>query len=205
MFYETEKEGLTNDYMVYHTKPPGSEAQKLYQKDRTGFLSTYPFGAFAYARLDDRLNDSPLWQDTPRAPGRDPMGLTPSQPNIEFFTTECYGGPSDICKQPPVDGKHAFAMLVELFSPRSKGTVTLISTDPMENPVVDHNYLDDPLDLLVLSEACRFGNEVIMSGKGTKDIVKGSYPSDLTHHAYTKREEWEQFVKNNATTCELFL
>ena len=34
----------------------------------------------------------------------------------------------------------------------------------MENPIVDCNYLADPLDMLVFSEACRFGNEVVMNG-----------------------------------------
>lgn len=76
-----------------------------------------------------------------------------------------------------LDKKHAFAMITELFSPRSKGTVTLKSTDPLENPIVDCNYLSDPLDVLVISEGCRLGNEIVMNGAGTKDIVKGSWPS----------------------------
>jgi hypothetical protein len=49
---------------------------------------SFPFGAFAFARLDKRLKDEPLWRDAERASGRDPMGLTPKQPNIELFTTE---------------------------------------------------------------------------------------------------------------------
>ena len=114
--------------------------------------------------------------------------------------------------------KHAFSMITELFSPRSKGTVTLKLSDPRENPVVDNNYLSDPLDLLVLTEGVRFGNEIVMQGAGTKDIVKGSWPSgmlqqtdhkptanrcisDQTHHAHTKREEWIPYVKQHATTC----
>lgn len=66
---------------------------------------------------------------------------------------------------------------------------------------MDHNYLDDPLDMLVMTEACRFANEIVMKGKGTKDVVKGSWPADLTHHAYTKREEWEPYVRQQTTTC----
>lgn len=96
-------------------------------------------------------------------------------------------------------------MISELFGPRSRGTVTLRSKDPLAAPVVDTNYLADPLDLEVLAEACRFGNEIVMSGAGTRDIVKGSWPSDLTHHAYTTRDEWKEYVKNHATTCKLSL
>ncbi|KAB8207484.1 hypothetical protein BDV34DRAFT_191791 [Aspergillus parasiticus] len=199
MFYETEKEGLTTDWHVYHD----DNMEKTYaqwKEHKTGFLSTFPFGAFAFARLDERLKDEPLWRDAPREPGRDPMGLTPKQPNIEFFTTECYGGPKQY-DQFPVDHKHAFSMIAELFAPKSRGTVTLKSKDPLENPIVDCNYLADPMDLLVLTEACRFGNEVVMKGAGTKDIVKGSWPPNLTHHTYTTREEWIPYVKEHATTC----
>ncbi|KAJ5523864.1 hypothetical protein N7494_010514 [Penicillium frequentans] len=199
MFYETEKAGLTNDYAVYHGDN-FENTYKLWKEKKTGFLSTFPFGIFAFARLDERLKNEPLWRDAPRLPGRDPMGLAPNQPNIEFFTTECYGGPKQY-DQFPGNNQHAFSMIAELFAPKSRGSVTLTSADPLENPVVDCNYLDDPLDMLLLSEACRFGNEVIMKGAGTKDIVKGSWPSNLKHHTYTTREEWVPYVKEHATTC----
>ena len=62
--------------------------------------------------------------------------------------------------------------------------MTLKSKDPKDNPVVDHNYLADELDVVVLSEACKFANEIIMKGKGTKEIVEGSWPKNLTHHQH---------------------
>lgn len=130
------------------------------------------------------------------------MGLTPSQPNIEFFNTECYGGPKQYTDYPDGETTHSFSLIAELFAPKSRGRVTLKSRDPRDNPVVDHNYLSEELDVVVLSEACRFANEIIMQGKGTKDIVEGSWPKKLTHHTYTKREDWVNFVRENATTCE---
>ena len=129
------------------------------------------------------------------------MGLTPKQPNIEFFSTECYGGPKQFDKFPG-DGQHAFSIIAELFAPKSRGTVTLRSANPTDGPIVDCNYLADPLDVEVLAEACRFGNEIVTQGAGTKDIVKGSWPSDLTHHTYSSREDWIPYVRDNATTCE---
>lgn len=109
-------------------------------------------------------------------------------------------------------------MITELFSPRSKGTVTLKSADPSENPIIDCNYLSDPLDLLVLTEGCQLGNEIVLNGAGTKDVVKGSWPQSMCykqsarnsevdmcpaakHHTFTTREEWIPHVKQNATTC----
>lgn len=200
MFYETDKPGLTNDYLVYHGDS-FARTYSLWKDQKTGFLSTFPFGVFAFARLDSRLADSPLWAKAPRTAERDPMGLTKAQPNIELFTTECYGGPKQF-DQFPTNDKHAFSMIVELFSPRSRGSVTLRNAEATAIPVVDCNYLADPLDLEVLAEACRFGNEIIVQGAGTKDIVKGSWPPDLVHHKYKSREDWIPYVKEHATTCK---
>ncbi|KAL4724088.1 hypothetical protein ACLX1H_008697 [Fusarium chlamydosporum] len=199
MFYETEKEGLTTDSLLYHGDAL-TKALTQWKEEKKGPMTVFPFGIFAYARIDERLKDSEIWNSAPRKEGRDPMGLTPKQPQIEFFTTECYGGPKQF-DQFPINGKHAFSMIAELFAPKSRGTVTLRNTDATAIPVVDCNYLSDPLDLEVLAEACAYGNEIITEGAGTKDIVKGSWPSDLVHHKYKTREDWKEYVKDNATTC----
>ncbi|KAF5657791.1 alcohol oxidase [Fusarium heterosporum] len=199
MFYEANREGLTTDSLLYH----GNALEKAlaqWKEEKKGPMTVFPFGIFAYARIDERLADSKIWNSAPRKEGRDPMGLTPKQPQIEFFTTECYGGPKQY-DQFPIDNKHAFSMIAELFAPKSRGTVTLRNADATAVPVVDCNYLSDPLDLEVLAEACAFGNEIIMEGAGTKDLVKGSWPPELTHHKYKNREDWKEYVKDNATTC----
>lgn len=130
------------------------------------------------------------------------MNLTPAQPNIEFFSTECYGGPKQYTDYPDGETSHAFSLIAELFAPKSRGEVTLKSSNAKDNPVVDHRYLSEELDVVVLSEACRFANEIITTGSGTKDIVEGSWPRGLTHHKHTSREDWVPFVRENATTCK---
>lgn len=200
IYYSTTKPNITNDHLLYKPNALG-EAYRQWKEEKRGPLSTFPFGAFAFARLDSRLDSDPLWNSAPRKPGRDPMGLTPTQPNIEFFSTECYGGPKQYTDYPDGINTHAFSLIAELFAPKSRGEVRLKSKDAKENPVVDHNYLSEELDVVVLSEACRFANEIIMQGSGTRDIVEGSWPKTLTHHTHTKREDWVGFVKENATTC----
>lgn len=188
---------LTYDDKIYPEEALKATYEEWVTK-KTGLLSTFPFGAFAFARLDDRLQDSEEWKQA-KTHDRDPMGLTQSQPHIEFWNTECCVGPREL---PPASGKNAFAMVTELFSPHSRGSVNLSSTDPFAAPVIDHNYLSHPLDLLVLTEGVRLGNELIMQGKATKDLVLNSYPSELTqHHLYKTREEWIPFVRKGATTC----
>jgi len=50
----------TNDHFIYHANARAN-AISLWTTSKTGFLSTFPFGSFAYARLDERLSDFPLW------------------------------------------------------------------------------------------------------------------------------------------------
>lgn len=128
------------------------------------------------------------------------MGLTSQQPHVEFWNTECYG--PKVYVDVPGNDKQAFAMVTTLFAARSRGEVTLMSADPTQNPIVDHKYLTDPLDLLVLSEGCRLANEIAVEGTGTKDFITGSWPSHLTHHTHKHRAQWASFVKRNADTCE---
>ncbi|KAH7117446.1 hypothetical protein EDB81DRAFT_701766 [Dactylonectria macrodidyma] len=199
IFYETDKPGLTNDHLVHHGDAR-SHSYALWKEHKTGFLSSFPFGIFAFARLDERLADSRIWASAPREKGRDPMGLSPSQPNVEFFTTECYVDPNP-AGHFPTNGNHVFAIIAELFAPKSRGTVSLRSSNPTATPVVDCNYLSDSLDVEVMAEACRFGNEIIMEGAGTKNIVKGSWPPNSSHHKFQTREDWIPYVRDNATTC----
>ncbi len=67
--------------------------------------------------------------------------------------------------------------------------------------MIDCNYLSLDLDLLVLCEGVRFGNEIVTHGSGTNDIVRGSWPAELTHHSYTERDEWIKHVRKEATMC----
>lgn len=129
------------------------------------------------------------------------MGLKPSQPHIEYWNSELYGGPKHLVDFPG-DGEHAFGMWIVLFAQKSRGTVKLKSKNPTDNPVVDHKYLDHPLDRLVMAEGCRFANEIAMTGKGTKDIIKGGWPAHLTHHLHASREDWEPYIKDVVTTCK---
>jgi choline dehydrogenase-like flavoprotein len=198
-FYEVNKPGLTLDHLIHHDEGYKA-AYELYKEKKTGILSTFPFGIFAYTRLDKQLRGDPLWEKAPKEVGRDPMGLTPAQANVEFFNTELYGGPKQWVDF-PTDHRYVVGMCTVLFSARSRGSVTLRSANPLDNPIVDHQYLSDPLDLLVLSQGCQTINEIMTTGSATKDIIKGSWPPRRSHHKYKSREEWMPYVKETITTC----
>jgi hypothetical protein len=202
LFYQVNEKGITNDHLFYKPGALG-EAYRQWKYEKQGPLSTFPFGAVAYARLSERLADDPLWNEEHREEGRDPMGLTKDQPNVEFWNSEAYGGPTQFTDYPNGETTHAFGMCVMMFGAKSRGSVTLKSSDAKDNPVVDHNYFADPLDMLVMSEACRFGNEIVTQGKGTAGVVEGSWPANLVHHRHTLRDDWIPFLKENATTCKM--
>lgn len=200
IYYELNKPDLTDDPRVNHDPNAIENGRREWKEKKSGWLATFPFGAFAFARLDDRLlADTPEWRDFPRKPGRDPMDLTSSQPNLEFFHTVCYGGPPEYTDFPK-EGQYAFAMCCFLCGLQSRGEVKLKSANCRENPIVDHKYLSDKRDLLMMSEGVRFANEIVMTGEGTKDIIKGAWPPGTNHHLNKTNEDWQPFVQKYAST-----
>lgn len=79
-----------------------------------------------------------------------------------------------------------------LVRPASRGSVTLASTDPDANPVVDPNYLSAPEDVQVLVEAVKLARQLAATGSfasfGKGEMVPGA-DADL-----------EGFVRAAATT-----
>jgi choline dehydrogenase-like flavoprotein len=174
-----------------HHDGAGMKAFQDYQANKTGPLSETPFGAFAFARLDDRLKDSALWKDAVTKPGLDPLGMHPDQPHVELMhihvsrtrstksiAYKCQFMSGFVAPLPdPSERRHGFDSLTQLMTQKSRGTVQLKSKDPKEKPVVDPNFFADPEDVLVLSEAMLLSNEIIMEGAGTKSVIKGPLPA----------------------------
>ncbi|KAK4498519.1 hypothetical protein PRZ48_011177 [Zasmidium cellare] len=200
MYYELKEADLTDDARVNHDPNAYENGHKEWMEKKTGWLANFPFGAFGFARLNDRLErDSEEWRNFPRREGRDPMDLTETQPNMEFFNTICYGGPPEYTDFPK-EGQWAFSMCAFLCGLQSRGEVKIKSLDPFQPPYVDPRYLDDRRDLLMMSEGVRFANELVMEGAGTKDIVKGGWPPGADHHKYKTNEEWQPYVKKYTST-----
>jgi len=203
-YYELNQPGLTDDTRVNHDPNAVENGTKEWRENKTGWLATFPFGAFAFNRLSDRLDkeDSPAgeeWRSFPRREGRDPLDLTETQPNLEFFHTVCYGGPPEYTDKPK-EGQYAFSACCFLCGLASRGDVRLSTTNGRDNPIVDHKYLSDRRDQIMMAEGTRFLNEVIMTGAGTKDVVKGAWPPGSEHHTYTTNEQWQEFIRRYTST-----
>ncbi|CAF3890532.1 unnamed protein product [Rotaria sp. Silwood1] len=81
----------------------------------------------------------------------------------------------------PVNGEGVFTLTTFLCGPQARGTVRLSSKDPTSKPIIDHDYLNNDLDVAVLAEGCRMGHEIITKGRGTKDIIVGPWPKIVSH------------------------
>ncbi len=108
--YELSEPNLTDDARVNHDPNAYENGHKEWKEGKTGWMSQFPFGAFASANLNDRLDRDGLeWRALPRESSRDPMDLSETQHSCEFFNTVCYGGPPEYTDKPK-ERQRAFAM-----------------------------------------------------------------------------------------------
>lgn len=197
-FYEVSDSALTNDPGYYPENIKNSEKQ--WHETRNGPLANFLIGPMAYMKLtEQQLTEIPEWHEMKAAlGGKDPTGAPEGSPQIEFFSTEAYGAYEEQLDNPKT-GEAAISLTTLLLNQRSKGTVTLSSFHPLAPPHIDHAYLSDPLDVALFAWGCRYADEIMREGKGTKDVIRGAWPRG--QHKPTTLEGWKQFVRDNATTC----
>ncbi|CAF1366175.1 unnamed protein product [Rotaria sordida] len=98
----------------------------------------------------------------------------------------------------PINGEGVFTVNTFLCGPQARGTVRLLSKDPISKPIIDHAYLDNDLDVAVLAEGCRLCHEIIMKGRGTKDIIVGAWPKIISHP--NDMIGWKEHVRTFASS-----
>jgi len=76
-------------------------------------------------------------------------------PDIQFFF-----GPIQYADPQYVDGGPGFTLVPILAQPRSRGSVTLASPDPVAKPAVDPAYLTDPADVAVFLEGLKIARRL---------------------------------------------
>ncbi|CAF2642554.1 unnamed protein product [Rotaria sp. Silwood2] len=101
--------------------------------------------------------------------------------------------------QNPVEGEGGIDLYVLLCGPQARGTVRLSSNDSTCKPIIDHAYLENDVDVAVLAEGCRIGHEVLMKGRGTKNIIADPWPKTISHSM--DLAAWKNHVRTVATTC----
>lgn len=89
-------------------------------------------------------------------------------------------------------------VIVDLLRPLSRaGTVTLRSSDPLEQPDVDLRFFENHLDLVALRQGVRFVDDILMDGEGMKDTVGEDYPWAMARQS---DEAMEIMIKERSQT-----
>ncbi|KZV75707.1 GMC oxidoreductase [Peniophora sp. CONT] len=94
-----------------------------------------------------RVNDSLL-------EGKDPSA-GPTSGHYELIYTDAFVSFTNAMTQPATGGY--FTVFTNVVSPASRGSLTLNSTSPWVQPLVNPGILADPLDLVIMREAIKAG------------------------------------------------
>lgn len=91
-----------------------------------------------------------------------------------------------------------FTVIVDLLRPQSRnGTVTLNSTDPLEQPKVNIDFFENHIDLVAMRQGVRFVDDMLMNGEGMKDILGEDYPWAMPRQS---DEAMETMIKERSQT-----
>lgn len=131
----------------------------------------------------------------------DPSG---DHPDVQLFfgghlascaRTGAVGEPED--PDNPLQKRHISISAVVLH-PKSRGYVTLRSSNPLDAPLMYANYLSDPADMATLLDAINFtlklGNTRVLRGFGF-ELDKTPIPSCIQKHRFGTEGYWECYAR----------
>lgn len=103
----------------------------------------------------------------------------------------------------PLEGGTSFTIAPMLGRPKSSGSVSLRSSDPGENPIIDMNFLDHPDDVKLLIKAVRMALIITKTSamvEGVDAQYKSQRLSQCRHLPADSDEYWECFCRHLVTT-----
>ena len=137
---------------------------------------------------------------------RGPMTMAPSQlgafarssgeydtPNLEYHVQ-----PLSLDKfGEPLHAFNAFTASVCNLRPLSRGEVRLKTADPLQQPAIRPNYLDDPLDRSVAADALRLTRRIVLESAAFRPYAPEEH---LPGPAYRSQEDLERAAGDVGTT-----
>jgi choline dehydrogenase-like flavoprotein len=117
-----------------------------------------------------------------------------TNPDVQFHFLAGAGIEAGI---PDVPGGNGCTLNAYLTRPRSRGSVTLRSSDPFAQPAVDPNFLNDPYDLKYTVECVKLGQDIMRQPALSKMIRRDHFPGDA---ALSGPGGYERFVREQART-----
>lgn len=144
--------------------------------NKTGILVDTSENHIAWLRIPA---DNAIW-----ANASDPAS-GPTTAHIEFlFQNGVY---------PTKDSGNYFNLPVGAVSPASRGFITINSSDPFAAPLIDPRLLSEPIDLLMVREGIKVGQQFVQAGAWEGYFVKALQDLETD-------EEIEEYVRENTVS-----
>ncbi|KAL1699183.1 hypothetical protein EV121DRAFT_265407 [Schizophyllum commune] len=144
--------------------------------NKTGILVDTSENHIAWLRIPD---DNAIW-----ANASDPAS-GPTTAHIEFlFQNGVY---------PTKDSGNYFNLPVGAVSPASRGFITINSSDPFAAPLIDPRLLSEPIDLLMVREGIKVGQQFVQARAWEGYFVKALQDLETD-------EEIEEYVRENTVS-----
>ncbi|KIK62553.1 hypothetical protein GYMLUDRAFT_42023 [Collybiopsis luxurians FD-317 M1] len=113
-----------------------------------------------------------------------------NSPHLEMFPGNGFFGP------PPPTG-HFLHLGTVVVSPASRGSVTINSTDPFANPLIDPRYLTAPFDIAAMREALRIMFQYL-SAPAWDGYVLSQFGGFANITAASPDNILDEYIRNNA-------
>ncbi|XDG04640.1 hypothetical protein ABKA04_004255 [Annulohypoxylon sp. FPYF3050] len=130
-------------------------------------------------------------------------GLPSSWPDMEYFSMDGYSGDlSSPLFNSPNDGSNYASILVSPCAPVSRGMVTITSADTADLPIVNPNWLSDPMDAELAVAGYKRARE-LFSSLALRDILLYSDPENEYFPGRERvktDEEILETIRNTLTT-----
>ncbi len=105
----------------------------------------------------------------------------------------CVGIVDDHTRKPHLG--HGYTLHVTLMRPKSRGSVTLASADPLAAPLIDPAYFSDPRDLATMVRGTQIGYDIMQSAPLAPFRSKMLYPLERDNIPQV-----EQFLRKHSDT-----
>ena len=92
-------------------------------------------------------------------------------------------------------GQRGFTIVPTLLQPKSVGELYLNTTHPLDSPIIDPHYLEDPHDVKVLVNGAKIAMELVKASPTLSKNIKFSGTNVNCPYQYGTDEFWEWIVR----------